>query len=143
MKKLVILLAMMALAGVSMAQTVMIERNDMGSGTPGLLGQEVAVKWGNDISHAPQYMPGYPTAATLFPRVVDVPCTKTASGVVCGGYSLLPEMGRGEYLLFRPVVVKESEVKVVEKIVPVPAPYAVPGPARIVLKEVPAKPIKE
>lgn len=151
MKKLVTLLALVALAGASMAQSVTVERHNLGSGSPGLNGKELAAMWSNDIYHSPQYMPGYPTAATLFPRVIDVPCTKTATGLDCGGYNWMPEMGRAEYLMIRPTIVKAPEVKIVEKIVEktvekivsVPAPYAVPGPERIILKEVPVKPKKE
>jgi hypothetical protein len=141
MKKLVTLLALVALAGVSMAQSVTVERHNLGSGSPEAKGRENAAQWDNNIYHAPQYMPGHPTAATLYPRVVDVPCVQTPTGMDCSGYSWMPEMGRAEYLMIRPVMVKAPEVKIVEKIVPVP--FAVPGPERIILKEVPAKPIKE
>jgi hypothetical protein len=43
-------------------------------------------------------MPGYPTSATIWPRVVIVPC----STELCAGYEVTPDMGRGEYLFFVP-----------------------------------------
>ena len=51
------------------------------------------------VWHVPQYMPGYPTAATIWPRVVIIQC----EGDVCPGYEVTPELGRGEYLFFLPV----------------------------------------
>ena len=52
------------------------------------------------VWHVPQYMPGFPTAATIWPRVVDVRC---AEDNACTGYLITPAMGRGEYLFFRPI----------------------------------------
>ena len=83
---------------------VTVFRTENGSGQPGISGAENAVKWGNDIYHAPQYMPGHPTAATLWPRVVDVTCKQIVDKVICDGYNWMPAMGRGEYLMIRPVV---------------------------------------
>jgi hypothetical protein len=137
MKKLILALALVGLTGSVLAQQVNVGRNELGSGTPGMTGFELAGKWDNNIFHAPQYMPGHPTAATLYPRVVDVECTKVATGLNCKGYNWLPELGRGEYLMIRPVLAPEP--KVVEKMVPVP--FAVPGPT--VYKEVEVKKKKE
>lgn len=86
---------------------VNIDRNSLGSGTPGETGVENATQWDIDLYHAPQYMPGYPTAATIFPRAINVSCIKTVAGLNCKGYNWSPEMGRSEYLLIRPVIVKE------------------------------------
>ena len=141
MKKLILAAALVALTGSAMAQEVNVSREALGSGTPGTSGIENAVKWDNNIYHAPQYMPGNPTAATLYPRVVDVPCTQTATGLNCKGYNWLPELGRGEYLMIRPVITEAPKPVIVEKLVP--APYPVPGPERIILKEVPIKKNKE
>ena len=137
MKKLILALALVGLAGSALAQVVNVDRRTLGSGTPGMTGFELTGKWDNNIFHAPQYMPGHPTAATLYPRVVDVECTKTTTGLNCKGYNWLPEMGRGEYLMIRPVLAPEP--KVVEKVIGVP--YPIPGPT--VYKEVPVKPKKE
>ncbi len=76
-----------------------IERMYLGSGLQNAPGVENAQPVGNfGVWHAPQYMPGYPTAATIWPRVVNVRCMDH----VCAGYVITPEMGRGEYLFFRP-----------------------------------------
>lgn len=119
MKKVIAAVALMALAGAAMAQ-VSVGRQEFGSGTPGSTGTEGAVQWdGSGIYHAPQYMPGYPTAATLYPRVVNLDCVKGATGLVCSGYNWLPNLGRGEYLMFRPVVREAAKPVVVTKEVPV------------------------
>lgn len=82
-----------------------------GSGTPGNAFPENAVEVFNGLMHAPQYMPGYPTAATIWPRVVEVPCTKTAAGDLnCAGYKWTPNLGRGEYLFIVPRVVEEPVI---------------------------------
>lgn len=114
-----------------------IERTTLGSGTPGVYGYERALPiLENNIFHAPQYMAAFPTAATIWPRVVEVPCTKTGNALKCEGYDWQPKMGRGEYLFFKPVVrVVEPPVVVTNTVV-----REVPV---IVLKEVPAKPKRE
>lgn len=111
------------------ASDVSIQRNTFGSGSPD--GEPGGYENGemvfNDVYHVPQYLPGYPTAATIWPRVIDVPCTRAAGGELqCQGYNWLPKFGRGEYLFFRPVIVAAPgpEAAVVE---PAPAP---PAPAR-------------
>lgn len=130
MKKLVLAALMVASTGAALAQQVSVARNDLGSGSPGQYGSENATRWDNDIFHAPQYMPGFPTAATLWPRIVDVPCVKVGADLNCDGYHWTPDMGRGEYLMFRPVV-KDVPAPVTNTII-----REVPV---IVLKEVPAK----
>lgn len=132
MKKIVLIMAM-CLTGSVFAQQVGVNRQELGSGTPGTTGSEQATRWSNDIYHAPQYMPGYPTAAVLYPRVVDVECVKSTSGLNCKGYNWYPELGRGEYLMIRPVVRVEQAPKVITNTV------TVPGPERIIIKEVPEK----
>lgn len=74
MKKLILSAILIGLAGIASAQ-VNVGRVENGSGQPNLKGYEGATKWDNNIYHAPQYMPGYPTAATLFPRVIEVKCS--------------------------------------------------------------------
>jgi len=96
-----------------------------GSGSPGNDTVENAVEVSNGIMHAPQYLPGYPTAATIWPRVIDVPCTQTPTAVVCNGYQWAPSMGRGEYLFFKPhivVPVAVEEKREEPKMTPVPEP---------------------
>ncbi|MEG0053562.1 MAG: hypothetical protein RR283_09095 [Comamonas sp.] len=78
---------------------VTIERQVFGSGTPGASGQEEAAQVGDTGAyHVPQYLPGYPTAATIWPRAVYVRCKSQR----CDGYLITPEMGPGEYLFFIP-----------------------------------------
>ena len=86
------------------AQTVQIQRQQLGSGEPGQGGLENATLVEDGMYHAPQYLPGFPTAATIWPRVISVPCRKNGDALVCEGYHWLPEFGRGEYLYFVPVV---------------------------------------
>lgn len=79
---------------------VKIERMLFGSGSQEGSGTEKAEAVADfGVWHAPQYMPGFPTAATIWPRVVDVRCADNT----CAGYLITPEMGRGEYLFFRQV----------------------------------------
>lgn len=86
--------------------TVEIQRLYLGSGEPERPGYENATFVLNDVYHVPQYLPGLPTAASIWPRVIDVPCTALASGGLrCQGYHWTPAMGRAEYLYFRPVLV--------------------------------------
>lgn len=106
MKRLLILAA--CVVSVAQAQ-VLVGRNNTGSGTPGSVGFENATQWDNDIFHAPQYMPGYPTAASIWPRVLTLKCEKDGLLVKCPGYNWLPEMGRGEYLMIRPEIVPVPE----------------------------------
>lgn len=119
------------LANNATAQDVAIYNTPLGSGTPGSTSKlEDAKPVMDGMYHAPQYMPGYPTAATLFPRVVDVECTETddlstnSMKSVCNSYNWSPAMGRGEYLFIRPT--KGKEPVVVEKPI-------------VIYKEVPVK----
>lgn len=90
---------------------VEIQRLYLGSGEPGQPGFENATLVVNDVYHVPQYLPGRPTAASIWPRVIDVPCTRLASGGLrCQGYAWRPGIGRAEYLYFRPVVVASTPV---------------------------------
>lgn len=107
MKKLILPLILFVCSGISFAQ-LNIDRTPLGSGTPGNDGVENAVPWDLDIYHAPQYMPGYPTASTIFPRTIMVSCIENENGIRCKGYHWLPEMGRAEYLMIRPIIVKET-----------------------------------
>lgn len=93
-----------ALASVALAQTVQIERTPYGSGEPGQAGGEAAVLVENNIYHAPQYLPGSPTAASLWPRVIRVQCQQAGEGLQCDGYHWAPWMGHAEYLYFTPVI---------------------------------------
>ena len=107
MKKLTLLLFLCSSTAWVLAD-VNIDRFSLGSGTPGNSGVENAIKWDADVYHAPQYMPGYPTASIIFPRAISVLCVQKGADLLCKGYNWLPEMGRAEYLMIRPIIVKES-----------------------------------
>lgn len=57
-----------------------------------------------NVLHIPQYMPYYPTAATIWPRTIDVKCKDYDGNLDCEGYNWSPSMGRTEYLFINPVV---------------------------------------
>lgn len=141
MLKVIVSMVLVGTVMSATAQQVGIDRQPLGSGQPGAVGIENATKWDNNIYHAPQYMPGHPTAATLYPRVIDVPCVQTATGLNCKGYNWLPELGRGEYLMIRPVVTVEQKPTVVTNTTIIRE--VVQGPVREVLVEVPVKKKKE
>lgn len=111
---------------------VRIQRNILGSGiqnTPITSQSDVATPVGDyGVYHVPQYMPGFPTAATIWPRVVEVQCQND----LCEGYENTPALGRGEYLFFKPVQVMAA----------VTAPVVAPPPVVIIQREI-TKKIKE
>jgi hypothetical protein len=143
--KHLIIMAALAVTSTAFAAEVNVGKAVLGSGTPSNLvgGTENArvvdnAKVENNILHAPQYMPHFPTAATIWPRVVEVPCTKDSKGdLTCAGYNWSPSMGPGEYLFVSPKVVEAVKPTVVTKTV------VVPGPVREVFVEVPVKKKKE
>lgn len=125
------LIALLLITSAS-AQPIDITRENLGSGSPGAKGVEQAVVVNGDIYHAPQYLPGYPTAATLWPRIIEVPCTAKDGKLSCQGYNWSPKYGRGEYLFIRPVIqpevapqppqiIREITIKQVPVLVEVPA----------------------
>jgi len=151
MKQLFAVMALAAIAASASAQTatIDIQRNEYGSGTPGMRGIENADVVENNIYHAPQYLPFHPTAGTIWPRVVEVPCVRVGTSVVstvnrrgdvvarttepklkCDGYNWTPKMGRGEYLFFKPVIAEPPAVSVEVR-------------ERVIIKEVPRKKIHE
>jgi hypothetical protein len=146
MKNIMIIMAALAVSTTAFAADVNVGKAVLGSGTPavknvgGLENAKVvdSAKVDNNTLHAPQYMPNYPTAATIWPRVVEVPCTKATNGDLnCAGYNWNPSLGRGEYLFVQPKVVEAPKPVTVTVI------KEVPGPVREVLVEVPVKKKKE
>lgn len=111
MKTTVLGICMALMVGSLGAQT--INAVPYGSGTPGSQAQENATLVDNNVYHAPQYMPGSPTAASIWPRVVEVPCRNVGGTLKCDGYVWQPRLGRGEYLFFKPVVMEEPKPPVV------------------------------
>jgi len=145
--KSLIIMAALAVSSTAFAAEVGVGKNLLGSGVPvvsnptGVENASVVdnAKVENNILHAPQYMPYHPTAATIWPRVVEVPCTKAADGKLnCAGYNWNSSMGRAEYLFVAPRVVEPTptEMIVITKTREVPV-------IREVLIEVPAKKKKE
>jgi len=109
-----------------------VERLPFGSGTPSdgvTEGTEAADFVADGLYHLPNYLPGFPTAATIWPREVAVECeTGQATGKhTCSGYRMHPVLGRGEYVFIRPVA------KAVEPQVQAPAP----APAPVIVKKKP------
>lgn len=96
---------------------------------------------GEGIYHAPQFLPFYPTAGVLWPRVVEIECDQVDGRFLCSGYHWLPGMGRGEYLFVRPVLREPSSApteQVIREVI-----REVPGPERIILREVEIKPKRQ
>ncbi|MEO5606086.1 MAG: hypothetical protein ABIR13_00675 [Polaromonas sp.] len=118
MLKYIVVLAALG-TGVVFAD-VKIQRNLLGSGIQNeAMTADVATQVGDyGVYHVPQYMPGHPTAATIWPRVVEVKCQND----LCEGYENTPALGRGEYLFFKPV----NTVAAVAIPVVVPAPVVMP-----------------
>jgi len=120
MKRFMLGLLVLIYFGITHAETVNVEVHQLGSGAVGF---EVAQPWdaGASIYHTPQYLPGYPTAATLWPRVVDVKCKRIEGKLQCDGYDWYPELGRGEYLFIRPhieeAVIVPQKTLIIEKTV--------------------------
>lgn len=127
MKKIAILMAALAVSMTALAAgDVNVTRKGLGLGTPGTkltnVGVENVVPTNSspEVLFVPKYLPGYPTAATIWPRIVEVPCKDVNGSLECEGFHWTPDMGRGEYLFITPKVVAEPKQPVpvvVEKIV--------------------------
>jgi hypothetical protein len=124
MKKLISIAALLV-STASFGQAVSIQNVLQGSGSPGMSGYETSLPVSNDYLHTPQFMDGFPTAATIWPRIIDVPCTKVDGVLKCQGYTWNPKMGRGEYLFIRPVVAEVTPPVVVPPVI-VPPVIVVP-----------------
>lgn len=120
-----IALLLLLVSGVALADgpivnssAVNLTKEQLGNaGPPAALvtvGTEAALGVGDSMFHAPQYLPYQPTAATIWPRVVEVPCVRANDGsLTCDGYHWLPEMGRAEYLFIIPKVKEVPPPKVI------------------------------
>lgn len=119
-------------------QVLPVMRNQLGTGTPApmiTVGDQQAVYVDDGYYHIPQYLPNHPTAATIWPRVVEVECEKIDSKVICEGYHWAPAQGRAEYIMIIP--------KIKEKTRPIEFDPPAAGPKKpeviVILKEVPVK----
>jgi hypothetical protein len=117
MKNLLALIVSGLLASSVFAGDVEIQSRAFGSGSPGLkVPQKATAELPDGLYFAPQYLPGSPTAATIYPRVIDVKCVRQVTGeAVCEGYNWTPDMGRSEYLLIRPSIKELPAPPVVSK----------------------------
>lgn len=110
-----------------------VENSVLGSGAlhvGGTLASEVDF----GVYHVPQSMPGYPTAATLWPKVIKVNCDIPNRD--CDMFDYKPGYGRAEYLFFRPFEEKEPPAPVVNCCEKDRNPI-------VIYKEVPVKAIKQ
>ena len=140
MKKLLTLALLTVSVTVYAENSIIIERRQLGSGTPAPA-VTTGTQWANSVNdgmyHVPQYLPGFPTAATIWPRTITTPCVRTPTGqLTCNGYNWSPSYGRAEYLFVTPEIVQPPQV--IKEQVQVPVIIY-----REVLKEVPIKKIPE
>jgi len=84
-----------------------IKKQELGSGEPSkgfTEGLDVAAPVADGFFHVPGSMPGFPTAATLWPRVQPVDCDQVGEKIICDGYNVNLAQGRGEYIYIQPNV---------------------------------------
>lgn len=113
---------------------IAVNRNRLGTGTrtPMItVGTETAIYVDDGYYHLPQYLPSYPTAGVIWPRVVEVECEEVDAKVVCSGYSWAPRLGRGEYIMIVPRMKPAPEPK--------STPTVITVPPVIIYREVPPK----
>ena len=138
MKKLLALVLLGTCITGYAENSIIIERRQLGRGTPApavTQGTQQATIVNDSMYHVPQYLPGFPTAATIWPRTITTPCVRTTTGqLTCNGYNWLPEFGRAEYLFVTPQIVQPPQV--IKEAVPVIV-------EREVIREVPVKKIRE
>lgn len=135
MKKLSFILSFFITSFV-FAQDAAIEDRTYGSGNSESMHTVEVITQPGGVGWAPQHMPGYPTAATLWPRVVEVECKISGKNLICDGYQVRPQYGRGEYLFIKPINKKKDTI--------IQAPACVTcnsAPPVIIYKEVPSKKI--
>lgn len=138
----IVLAIILPLAGPSSADAlsdaangIEVTKMALGSGTPALStsGTETALLVGDGLYHVPNYLPGFPTAATIWPRALSLSCEPDAADgkLNCSGFEVIPALGRGEYIFVRP------ERKPAPPIVtaPAPVPPAPPAPLETTRKK--------
>lgn len=64
------------------------------------IGNSSAFKVYGDLYHVPQFMPGYPTSATIWPRVIKTKCRFENRTVYCDPVRLSQYGDRSEYFFF-------------------------------------------
>ncbi len=125
MKRILFGISIWLMAALAHA-AVVINNEPLGDGPPShtmTVGTTKAYYWGDGLYFVPGYMPGWPTAATMWPRVVTVKCVKETDGTIhCDGYEIRDQQiqHRGEYILFRPIIVDPPKPPVVVTACPPP-----------------------
>lgn len=115
--------------------TVPVLRNQLGTGAPApvlTVGTETAIYVDDGYYHLPQHLSGYPTAAVLWPRVVEVECDKVGDRLVCDGYHWTPRLGRAEYVMLLPRLRQPPPP-------PAPPPVVRCCEPQVIYREVPVK----
>lgn len=131
-----ILLAATCSIAAAASNNFQIERMATGSGTPAVgetNGTETAEHVVDGLYHAPNFLPGFPTAATIWPREVPTTCEldRVTQRKICSGYRVIPAIGRGEYIFVRPVEVP-APPPVTVSAPPEPKP---PAPVTVTIKK--------
>jgi hypothetical protein len=121
MKKVILSLGLLLCSFNVLSDQIVQNNSIYGSGPQdqSKTAQAIETYPGSGLYHIPDYMPGYPTAAVIFPRVVDVNCVKTKDGLICDKFNWQPSIGRGEYIFIRPHVVESPKPIVIYREVPI------------------------
>lgn len=110
MRKLLILLALAFTSLMASAQ-LNVQNALLGSGNDEVLTTKSFEVY-NDIFHVPQYMPGFPTAATIWPRIVKTKCNWTGNSMYCDAIRHSEYGYRTEYLYFTEAAKNLTDIKV-------------------------------
>ena len=95
------------------------------------------------IHHVPGMLPGHPTAATIWPRIIRVQCTMEDGKMKCDYPARSPDVDRGEYVLYEPIFKKEPVQQVIIQQTPTEVIVKEVVKEVTILKEVPPKKIRE
>jgi hypothetical protein len=96
---------------------IMVARVPMGSGTPSVgetSGYDEATPVADGLYHVPGFLPYESSAASMWPRVVNVKCHSQDGEWYCTGYHIDGVLERGEDVYVRP-----QFIKVVTPVVPI------------------------
>ncbi|HEX7635762.1 MAG TPA: hypothetical protein VF427_10840 [Noviherbaspirillum sp.] len=130
-----ILLVALWSTAMAAAADLEVDRLPFGSGTPSV-GEtdttQAAEHVADGLYHVPNYLPGHPTAATIWPREITLKCARERGTErrFCSGYSVVPTVGRGEYIFVRPEDAPEppASVMIIEPSAPAPLPRVTKKP---------------
>lgn len=91
-----------------MPKYIYVQNVPLGSGIPqvGVTSGASRADYVRDgLYHVPGYLPYTPSADTPA-QVIQLPCKRISDTWICDGYSINPQIGRGENILIQPVVSK-------------------------------------